>query len=80
MIDDDPAPTDNAQMAEGGPQEPIEPYRCRYCGWMTTVSNEAAARLCMRCVRFEGDVHPAVTGARIAAHNALILGMVKKRG
>ncbi|MDX8483167.1 hypothetical protein RFN28_32650 [Mesorhizobium sp. VK24D] len=80
MIDDDPAPTDTAQMAKGGPQEPIEPYTCRYCGWMTTVPNEAEARLCMRCVRFEGDVHPAVTGARIAVHNALILGMARKRG
>lgn len=51
----------------------VEPYVCRYCGWMTTVPNEAAARLCMRCVRFEDDVHPAVTGARIAAHNARIV-------
>jgi hypothetical protein len=34
----------------------------------------------MRCVRFEGDVHPAMTNARIAVHNARIMGMVKKGG
>ncbi|WP_287097834.1 hypothetical protein [Mesorhizobium sp.] len=60
-------------------ERPIEPYTCPDCGWVTTVSNEVAARLCMRCVRFEGDMHPAMTGARIAAHNARIMGMTKKK-
>ena len=71
MIDDEPTPTGSAQR--------ITPYTCRYCGWVTTVPSETQARLCMRCVRFEGDVHPAMTGARIAAHNARIMGMIKKR-
>jgi hypothetical protein len=56
-----------------------EPYSCPYCGGVTTSPREAKARVCMRCVRFEGDVHPAVTGARIAAHNARIVGMPKKK-
>ena len=58
-------------------RRPIQPYTCRYCGWVTTVPSEAEARLCVRCVRFDGDVHPAMTGARIAAHNARIMGMIK---
>lgn len=57
----------------------VEPYACSYCGGVTTSPNEAKARLCMRCVRFEGDVHPAVTRARIATHNARITGMASKK-
>ena len=62
------------------PKRRVEPYACPYCGSVTTSQNEARARLCMRCVRFEGDVHPAITGARIAAHNARIMGISKKMG
>ena len=72
------APTVVAGEASGrGRIGGVEPYTCPYCGGVTTSPNEARARLCMRCVRFEGDVHPAVTGARIAAHNARIMGMRK---
>ncbi|RWP68185.1 hypothetical protein [Mesorhizobium sp.] len=82
MTDNGATPTAGAPSPETvrhGPGMPIEPYTCRYCGWVTTVPSEAKARLCMRCVRFEGDVHPAITGARIAAHNARIMGMIKKK-
>lgn len=54
MMDDKPTPTASAKSPS------IIPYPCRYCGWVTTVPSEAEARLCMRCVRFEGDVHPAM--------------------
>lgn len=61
-------------------KRPVEPHTCQYCGGVTRSPREAEARLCMRCVRFEGDVHPAMTNARIAVHNARIMGMVKKGG
>ena len=74
------APGVAAGEASGrGQDRRVEPYACTYCGGVTTSPREAKARLCMRCVRFEGDVHPAVTGARIAAHNARIMGMPKKK-
>jgi hypothetical protein len=65
-------PSTPGVVAKEAPQRGVEPYTCRYCGSVTASQNEARARLCLRCVRFEGDVHPAVTKARIAAHNARI--------
>ena len=73
MIGDKPTPTASARSPC------IVPYSCGYCGWVTEVPSEAGARLCVRCVRFEGDVHPAMTGARISAHSARIMGMIKNK-
>ena len=56
-----------------------EPYTRRYCGEITTSQPQARDQLCMHCVKFEGDVHPAVTGARIAAHNRRIMGMFERK-
>jgi hypothetical protein len=67
--------TGSAETDERRLESPFEPYTCPYCGGITTYPREAKARLCLRCVRFEGDVHPAMTNARIAVHNARIMGM-----
>lgn len=71
-------PSAAAKDAPQSGQRRVESYSCPYCGGVTTSPREARARLCMRCIRFEGDVHTAVTGARIGVHKARIMGMSKK--
>ena len=73
------ASVDDEESPKLDQDKPVEPYACQYCGGVTTSPREANARLCMQCIRFECDVHPAVTGARIAAHNARIMGPLKRK-